>query len=354
MKSSKIKSKHKVGLPPGTLVHIGKKKANQIKLELIQYSQDSFESNEFTNALDCVKNINDKNITWLNIDGLHDTEAIALIGEKFKLHPLLLEDVLDTNQRPKFEDFDTYLFVSLKMLGLKKDGKSIISEQISFVLGQNWLISFQERQGDFFDDIRLRLKESKGNIRLKSSDYLLYRLLDAIVDNNFYVADFFSDNISVLEEKVINQPDQQIMCEIQQLKKELIKFRKSVVPLRDMLSSLQKDESNLIEDFTLRYLRDVHDHIIQVIENIELQRESLSSLTDLYLSGISNKMNKIMQMLTIIATIFIPLTFIVGVYGMNFDNLPELHLKYGYFYIWGIMIGIILFMMRYFKRKGWL
>ncbi len=354
MNKTDIKLNHKVGLPPGTLQHIGKKKTQQIKFELIEYNQQNFKSCELTSINDCLNNLIQNESSWLNIEGLHDTDAIATVGQKFKLHPLLLEDVLDTHQRPKFEDFDTYLFVSLKMLGIKENRKSIISEQISFVLGPGWLISFQEQQGDLFDDIRLRLRDGKGNIRLKSSDYLLYRLIDTVVDNYFFVSDYLNDCITIIEEKVIQNPEESVMIEIQALKKQLIKFRKMVVPLRDVLSSLRKDESKLIDDFTLRYIGDVQDHIIQVIENIELQRESLSSLTDLYLSGISNKMNKIMQMLTIIATIFIPLTFIVGVYGMNFDNLPELHFKYGYFYVWVIMIGIILFMMRYFKRKKWM
>lgn len=354
MSEMNIKSTYKVGLPPGSLVHIGKKKAEQIKFELFEYNQKNYKSSEFTSADDCLQNLTLKDVTWLNINGLHDTQSIAAIGEKFKLHPLLLEDVLDTHQRPKFEDFENYLFISLKLLRLKENGKSFVTEQISLVLGVNWLLSFQEEQVDLFDDIQLRLKESKGNIRLKSSDYLLYRLIDTVVDNYFFVTDFLSDTISTVEEKVIKNPDESVMVEIQALKKQLNKFRKVVVPLRDVLSSIQKDETKIVDKFTLNYFRDVHDHIIQVIETIELQRESLSSLTDIYLSSISNKMNKIMQMLTIIATIFIPLTFIVGVYGMNFDNLPELHLKYGYFYVWGIMIGIILIMMRYFKRKKWL
>ncbi len=344
----------KAGLPPGALVHIGKRKSHKIKISVIDYDQDYFLEEVCKTPEACFTYKDKKSISWVNVDGLHEIEDIASIGKHYELHPLLLEDVLNTRHRPKIEEFDNCIFLTLKMFGVSKDGKQIISEQVSLILGKTWVLSFQEQEGDVFDTLRERIKEKKGNIRNRKSDYLFYRLIDTIVDNYFFVTEHLSDVIDGLEVSVLNKQDQESLHEIQRLKKQLTTLRKSIMPLREAVSYLEKDANGLIDESTTRYLRDVYEHIIQVNDTIDSQRDAVASIMDLYLSGVSNRMNQVMQVLTIIATIFIPLTFIAGIYGMNFENMPELHWKYGYFAIWILMAIIIAFMIRYFKRKRWL
>ncbi len=303
---------------------------------------------------ECFKAKQNDTVSWINIDGLHDTETIASIGNHFDLHPLLLEDILNTGHRPKVEEFDNCLFLTLKMLGINNDGNSVISEQISFVLGKGWVLSFQEQEGDIFDMLRHRMRENIGNLRKKGADYLLYRLIDTVVDHYFIVTDHIGETIEEVEGKVLHTPDKDSLHEIQHLKKQLSNLRKSVLPLREVITFLEKDSTDLIEDSTIRYLRDVYEHIIQINDSVESQRDALASIMDLYLSGVSNQTNQVMQVLTIIATIFIPLTFIVGIYGMNFDFMPELHWKYSYFGIWGIMVAVCVMLIIFFKRKRWL
>ncbi len=353
IKSNKKQSK-KVGLPPGTLVHIGKHKTQKVKISNINYDENNFTEIIYKHIDEFLISKNTQAVNWINIDGLHDTETIASIGKHFSLHPLLLEDVLNTQHRPKVEEFDNCLFLTLKMLGLNSDGNSVISEQISFVLGKGWVISFQEQEGDIFDSLRHRMRENMGNIRKNGADYLLYRLIDTVVDHYFIVIDHLGEIIEEMEEKVLHSPDEETLHGIQNLKKQLSSIRKSVIPLREIITFLEKDSTDLIEDSTIRYLRDVYEHIIQINDSAEAQRESLANIMDLYLSGVSNRTNQVMQVLTIIATIFIPLTFIVGIYGMNFDFMPELHWKYGYFGIWGIMVAVCVLLVIFFKRKRWL
>ena len=285
---------------------------------------------------------------------MHDTNIIAEIGEKYKIHNLLLEDVLDTSHRPKAEEFDEYLFFTLKMLAVDKKKKVITSEQISLVLGKDWLLSFQEKPGDVLDALRTRIKESKGIIRQKKADYLFYSIIDIIVDHYFYVIDYLNDNIEKLEEDVILNPNQNQLNLIQHYKRTLITIRKIIVPLREAVSSLQKFNIKLIEKNTYPYLRDVYEHLIHINDSIDSQRDMLSGIMDLYVSGVSNRMNEVMKVLTIIATIFIPLTFIAGIYGMNFDYMPELHWKYAYFVTLFVMVVIAVAMIFYFKKKKWL
>jgi len=344
----------KAGLPPGSLIHIGTRKSNKQKISVIDYDAEHF-SEILCKTTEKAFHFKGKStVSWINIDGLHDTEAIAAIGNHYGLHPLLIEDVLNTHHRPKVEEFDDYLFLTLKMFGISGKENVIVSEQVSFVLGKDWVISFQEQEGDVFDTIRERIKEKKGNLRHKGTDYLLYRLIDTIVDNYFFVTEHLTDVIEILEEKVLDVQDKEILHQIQHLKKQLVNLRKSVLPLREAVSSLQKDGNELIQPDTVRYFRDVYEHLIQVNDTIDSERDTLASIMELYLSGVSNKMNQIMKILTIIATIFIPLTFIAGVYGMNFDNMPELRWEYGYFAIWGVMLAVIFIMIMFFKRKRWL
>jgi magnesium transporter len=343
----------KAGLPPGALVHIGRQKTEKIKISVIDYDKDSFTEKVCKTIQESFEYRDTSKVSWINIDGLHQTEIIQALGEHYELHPLLLEDVLNTGHRPKIEEFDNYVFLTLKMLGLNKKGDSIVSEQISFILGKTWVISFQEQQGDIFEILRERIRESKGNIRFKGADYLLYRLIDTVVDNYFYVTEFISESTEKLEEKVLLENDRNNLLEIQHLKNELMNLRKAVAPLRDAVTNLHKDVG-MVQEETKRYLRDVYEHIIHVNDSIDSQRDILAGIMDLYQSGVSNKMNQVMQLLTIISTIFIPLTFIAGIYGMNFDNIPELHYKNAYFITWVVMIIITLLMLYYFKRKKWL
>jgi magnesium transporter len=354
MSKSMKKISIKAGLPPGSLIHVGSKKTDKVRISVIDYNKIDIQETTCETIEECYPYKDSANFSWINIDGLHDTNIIKSIGDHYGLHHLIQEDILNTTHRPKLEELDNCIFLTLKMLGTSKNKASIVSEQVSFILGSQWLISFQEQQGDIFDNLRQRLRDNIGTIRQHGVDYLLYRLIDTIVDNYFFVIESFSEQIEGLEEKVLQMPSRQTLYDIRNLKRELIKFRKSTVPLREAVSSLHKDDNALIKKGTIRYLRDVYEHIIQVNDSIETQRDLLASIMDLYLSGISNSMNQVMKVLTIIATIFIPLTFIAGIYGMNFDNMPELHWKYGYFGVWGLMIIIFLAMILYFKKKGWL
>ena len=281
-------------------------------------------------------------------------DTIEKIGQHYDLHPLVLEDILHTGQRPKFEDIEQYLFVVLMMLRFDKENKSVISEQVSLVLGKNFVISFQENVGDVFEQIRDRIRNSKGRIRKMGSDYLMYALLDAIVDGYFAILENMGETIETLEEELVDDPSKNTLQQIHHLKREMIFLRKSVWPLRELISSLERSESKLIQQSTEAYLRDVYDHTIQVIDTVESFRDMVASMLDLYLSSLSMRMNEVMKVLTIIATIFIPLTFIAGVYGMNFHNMPELSWKYGYPVTLLVMAIISIGMLYYFKRKNWL
>lgn len=345
---------NKAGLPPGTLVHIGSRKAEHVKITVIDYDKDNFSEKTCRDPAECFEFKSSESVSWINIDGLHDISAISMIGDHFNLHPLLLEDVVSTRQRPRAEEYDEMLFLTLKMHGISRDRRSVVSEQVSFVLGQNWLISFQEKEGDIFDGLRSRLREGSGNTRKRGADYLLYRLLDTVVDNYFFVTEFFSETIDDLEEKVLGEQEQSTLEEIQRLKRELIGFKRSVYPLREAVSTLQKETFKHIKKSTGPFMRDVYEHIIHVNDSIESQRDVLSGLIDLYHSGVSQRTNQVMQVLTIISTIFIPLTFIAGIYGMNFDHMPELHWTYGYLTVWLVMLVLIIGMIFYFRRKKWL
>jgi magnesium transporter len=349
-----MKTNNKIGQLPGSLIHVGKVKNKPVKTTLIDYNANDFTELECKQVNECLSFENPENTYWLNVDGLNQPDIISIIGKKLNLHPLLLEDILNTTHRPKVEEFEGYLFFTLKMITINVKKKQIESEQVSLVLGPNWLVTFQEQEGDIFDAIRIRLKENKGLIRKSKADYLLYSIIDIIVDHYFIIIDFLNDEIEDLEDEVLYDPTQESSIKIQNLKRLLMNFRKSMLPLREAVSSLQKYNNNLINEETLRYYRDIYEHLIHLTDNLESQRDMLASIMDLYLSGISNKMNQVMKVLTIIATIFIPLTFIVGVYGMNFKNIPELNWRYGYFAIWGIMLVIVILMLVYFKRKKWL
>ena len=344
----------KAGLPPGTLVHIGERKAEQIRITLIDYNEQNFQERVVEKVEECFPFKEMLTVTWINIDGLHSIETIEKIGKHFELHPLILEDILNTGQRPKCDDYEKCLFMVLKMLSYNNESNSIQSEQVSLVLGQNFVISFQEAVGDVFEQIRDRIRNAKGKIRKMSADYLAYTLIDAIVDNYFLILEKIGEQIESMEEELIAKPSDKTVRMIHALKRELIFLRKSVWPLRELISSLEKTESPLIANSTEPYLRDVYDHTIQVIDTVESFRDMVSGMLDIYLSSISNRMNAVMKVLTIIATIFIPLTFVAGIYGMNFKYMPELEWKWGYLALWIVIVIIGICMLIFFRRKKWL
>jgi magnesium transporter len=344
----------KSGLPPGTLVHIGEKKAEEVKITVIDYDEAGFQELHFDSIEACFVFKGRPSVTWINVEGLHDVANIQKLGDCYGFHPLILEDILNTDQRPKIEDFDAYLYIVLKMLH-NGESTQTVAEQISLILGPNYVISFQEGiEGDVFNSIRERIRTGKGRIRSMGADYLAYSLIDAIVDNYFVIIEKMGERIEDLEDELVKDPVTRTLHEIHTLKREMIFLRKAVWPLREVINFLERGESSLIKGSTAIYLRDVYDHTIQVIDAIETSRDMLSGMLDIYLSSISNRMNEIMKFLTIIGTIFIPLTFIVGVYGMNFEHMPELKWRWGYFGLWGVMAGLAVFMLFYFRKKKWL
>lgn len=344
----------KSGLPPGTMVHIGEKKSEKTNITIINYDENTFQEIKANTVEDCFAFKNSSGITWIDVEGIHNIEIVQKLGECYGLHPLVLEDISNTDQRPKLEDYDGYLYIVLKMLIPGKEA-IIATEQISLILGEKFVISFQEGiKGDVFNPIRERLRNSKGRIRSLSADYLAYSLIDAIIDNYFIFIEQLGEKIENLEEELVTNPLSKTLHQIHVLKREMIFLRKAVWPLREVISLMEKEESPLIKDTTKIYLRDVYDHTIQVMDTIETSRDMLSGMLDIYLSSMSNRMNEIMKFLTIIGTIFMPLTFIVGLYGMNFEHMPELKWKWGYFAVLGIMSAIGIFMVIYFKKKKWL
>lgn len=349
----KKKSK-KMGLPPGSLVHIGNKRAEKVKISIIDYDEKQFQEKEIKAIKECFSYKDTPTVTWINIDGVHEIKVIEEIGKHFNLHPLILEDMVDTDQRPKIKDLGNYIFIILKMLYYAEKDNEMKVEQVSLVLGKNYVISFQEREGDVFDSIRERIRNNLGQIRKAGADYLIYALIDAIIDNYFTVIEKLGEETENLEDKVISQPNPANVQAIHKLKRDLIFLRKSVWPLREVINILERGDSLLILKATNLYLRDIYGQTIQVMDTVETLRDVLSGILDIYLSSMSNRMNEIMKVLTIIATIFIPLTFIVGIYGMNFQYMPELKWIWGYPVVLSVMLIIVIAMLVFFRRKKWM
>ena len=356
MKNKKHKKKQykAVNLSPGTVAYKGFKKSEYTVLEIYNYNKDNFNKIE-SKAIEDAFNFKGTNeVTWINVNGLNNTKEIERLGSHYQLHPLTLEDIVNTEHRPKIDEFENYLFIVVKMLYFK-DNNILNYEQLSIVIGEDYVLTFQEADGDVFDDLRERIQSGKGRIRGLGADYLMFAILDAVVDNYLTVIEAFGDKIEDLEDTIFDEDTDNVTANnIQTLKREILKIRRSVFPMREVINRLEKIECTLIEDKTTSYLRDLYDHIVQVNESIDLYREMIWSLMDMYMTIISTKMNEIMKVLTIIATIFIPLTFIAGIYGMNFTNMPELHYKYSYFILIGIMVFVFVMMLIYFRRKKWL
>jgi magnesium transporter len=343
----------KAGLPPGTVVFVGEQKVEEIRITLIDYDENQYNEREIENIEDSFPYKDTPSISWINIDGVHQVDVIEKLGDYFVLHPLLQEDVVNTHQRPKFDEFDDHLFIVLRMFAFNEVDNELEAEQISFIVGANFVISFQERQGDVFEQVRERLRNGKGRIRKKGSDYLAYCLIDAIVDSYYTILETLGEHIESLQEELVSEPKREDLQIIQDLKREMLFIRKSVWPLREVIGGLIRSESTLIKKDVLVYIRDVYDHVIQAIDTIETYRDMLSSMLDIYLSSVGNRMNEVMKVLTIIATIFIPMTFLAGVYGMNFKYMPELAWRYAYPIFWLFLVSLFILMLMWFKKKKW-
>lgn len=344
----------KDGLPPGSLIHLGETPADSITISVLEYNADSVQESRSNTLNDKIPKPGQNDLVWIDVEGVHQIETIRSLGETYNLHPLVLEDIVSTIQRPKVEDYDDYLFIVVKMLQPLPDG-DFASEQLSLILGKGYLLTFQEGiHGDVFESTRERIRGGKGKIRTLGVDYLAYTLLDAVVDRYFTVLEQFGERLISIEEDVALHPQPRTLILLNDLKKEVIYLRRLIWPLREVLSFLERDDTELISAPTRFFLRDVHDHAVQTIDTVETFRDLLSGMLDLYLSSISNRTNEIMKFLTIIGTIFIPLTFVVGLYGMNFKYMPELEWHYGYFSVLGLMVLMTVGMFLYFKHRKWL
>ncbi len=344
----------KTGLPPGSLVHIGQEKVTKTRISIIDYNEKKCTELPDATLEECLARAKNNTVTWINVSGIHETDVLEKLGASFTLHPLVMEDVMNATQRPKVEDYETYLYIVLKMVyeDVKRD--EIVEEQVSIILGKAYVISFQENGKDVFEQIRQRIRNNRGIIRKAGADFLTYALIDAVVDGYFEVMERFEDMIEFLEDKVVSDPSPENLRVIHDTKMETIMLRKSISPLREMVGFLERGESSLIKKTTIVYLRDVYDHTIRLIDSVETIRDMLSGMLDIYLTNVSNRMNEIMKVLTIITTIFIPLTFIAGVYGMNFHYMPEITKPWGYPAVLGLMLVVFLCMLLFFKRRKWI
>lgn len=353
-KKRKKRKTHKIGLPPGALIFTGDQKLDNVIINLIGYNEvDFFEESITLEQLP--EYLNQKHtVLWIDIIGLHDIELLEKVGALFEIHKLTLEDILNVDQRPKMEAFDDYLFATLKMIQCPTPESPIIDEQISFLLKDGILLTFQEKKGDVFEFVRTRLIDAKRTIRRRKADYLLYALLDAVIDNYFLVMENIGERIENLESQAMTSPGNETLSLLYLQRREMMDLRRTVYPLREVIGSFDKYADDKISAETRPFIRDLYENTIQVIETMEVFRDMSSGVLDLYMNSLSNRMNNIMKVLTIISTIFIPLSFVAGVYGMNFDHIPELHWKYGYFYVMGGMGLVVVGMLVYFRRKDWI
>jgi magnesium transporter len=342
------------GAVPGTPIFIGEQKEEKARIRIMDYGASHCTEKEIDDIKNAVEYRDTDTVTWINIDGLHAVETVNEIGTLLNLHPLVLEDIVNTSQAPKIEEFDNCLLIIMKILHLDENSRSLIGEQFSMVIAPRFLISFQERKTGIFDAVRERIRKAKGRIRKLGSDYLAYALFDTVVDNYFYMIEKLGESIEEIDDKIIDQQDKEVLHEIYKYKRELIYFRKAVRPLREVGNQLIKMESAFISEELIPFIRDLNDLIVQTNEAVDLYRDMLSEQLNVYSSGISNRMNEVMKVLTIFAAIFIPLTFVAGIYGTNFEYLPELHFHYSYFIFLGIMLIIALLMIYIFKRKRWI
>jgi len=354
-KNAEAVSAHRVkaGLPPGEAVFVGDRKVEKIRIDVIDYSPLKVNENPDCTVAKAVDFAGNESVTWINVTGIHNTDLVVELGNHLSLHPLTLEDIVNTSQRPKMEEFPGYIFLVLKMMTFNDELRDIDVEHVSLILGKGYVISFQEREGDVFDPVRKRIRTAAGRIRTAGPDYLAYALMDSVVDNYFVSLEFIGDYIEETEDFILANPEPEQMNEIHRLKRSVLMLRKAVWPLREELNGLDKSQSELIHEGTGTYIRNLYDHTIQVIDMVETQRDLLAGMHDTYLTVVSNRMNDIMKVLTIIATVFIPLTFIAGVYGMNFLHMPELAKAWAYPAVLLLMLLVALGMVWFFRRKKW-
>lgn len=349
-----VRGSKEVGLAPGSLVHVGERRTDSTTISVMDYGPDSFEERAGVSVDECGRFRESATVTWIDVNGLHDVAVIEKLGSLFGLHPLTLEDIVNTFQRARFENLDTYLFVILTMIRPAAASGEIVAEQLSLAVGPNFVVSFQEAPGDVFEPVRQRIRSGTGRIRKMGPDYLAYALLDAVVDGYFPVLEHLGEEIQSTEDALVSRPTTETLHAIYRLRNELIFLRRSIWPLRDALAAMAREESSLVQQATQRFVRDVHDHVARVLDTIDSYRELVTGMLDTYLSSVSNRMNEVMKMLTIIATIFIPLTFLAGVYGMNFQYMPELGWRWGYPAVLAVMLVVAVFMVSFFRRKRWL
>lgn len=342
------------GSSPGTLIYIGEQRSEPVTISIIEYNESRIEELKVDSPQKCKKFVESDAIDWIDVDGLHDASVIQAVGETFNLHPLVLEDILNTQQRPKVDDYEHYIFFIVKMIIFDKEKGQIVPEHVAMVLGKRFVLTCQEVGGDVFDPVRNRLRTAKGRIRKMGADYLAYALIDAVVDTYFSILEEIGDQIEEIEQRLLHNPGQATVQEIHLLKRELVYLRRAVWPLRESVSALLRDESELISDATKIYLRDLYDHVIQVIDTVEVLRDVVSGMLEMYLSSISNKMNEVMKVLTVMSTIFIPLNFMAGLYGMNFEYMPELKSPWGYPIVLGAMATVAISLILFFRRRRWI
>lgn len=342
-----------MGLPPGSLIHLGEKRSAKTKISVMNYSDGDFLERADISVEECIEFKKAKGVAWIDIEGVHEVDKLAAIGEAFGLHPLVMEDIANTDQRPKMEDYGEYIYVVMQMLCIDEGKNEIIADQVSIILGKNFVLSFQEGELDVFEPLRGRIKTAKGRVRKMGAGYLAYSLIDAIVDSYFLILEKFGDKIDTLEDELIGSPSPTTLRKIHTFKRDMFYLRRSIWPLRELVAGLDRSESGLLGDYLHPYIRDIHDHAIYLIDAVETFRDMLSGMLDIYLSSINNRMNEVMKVLTMIATLFMPLTFIAGIYGMNFEYMPELRWKIGYPMILTVMSVIVIFMFLYFKKKKW-
>jgi len=350
----------KAGLEPGTPVFVGTKKMEKVKISVIDYTETEYQEKTVASVDECFPFRDTPSLTWIDIIGVDDVETIERFGKHFNLHPLILEDIVHTGQRPKMDETDYYIFLVLKMIYYTEGDDHYTAEQVSIIFGKNLVISFQEKEGDVFNSVRERIRKTVPRSRFMGTDYLAYALVDAVVDNYFKVLERLGEQIEALEDVLVTNPKPENLETLHDMKRELILMRKRIWPLREVVGGLERLESELIHEYSRIYIRDLYEHVIQVIDTVETFRDMASGLLDIYLSSVSNKMNEVMKVLTIIATVFIPLGFLAGVYGMNFNtdassfNMPELGLPYGYIGFWVLVLMTGGGLFWFFKRKRWL
>lgn len=343
----------KAGAPPGTLVHVGDRPGEDVRVRVIDYDQDHLDDNRLPVSGKIGELRDSRSVSWVHVDGVHQVDVIEQLGNQLGLHPLVMEDILNTDQRPKIEVYDDYLFIVLKLLTYDAASREVRAEQVSLVLGEHFVLSLQESSHPILDTVRERLKAGR-RIRFLGPDYLAYAIIDAIVDNYFTVIESFADQIESLEDILLGTPSPSSLEQVHHMRREMLLLRKAIWPLREVLSSLSRNDLSLVTEGTRLFLRDVYDHIVHALDTVETLRDLLVGMLDLYLSSVSNRMNEVMKVLTIIATLFMPLTFIAGVYGMNFEYMPELSWPWAYPAVMLLMFAVLVMLVVFFRRKRWL